>query len=72
MTSMPDPQDYVNEADVEEQETPLVQEETDEEAAAGAGTPQRRDDVDEGDFLEQSEYVSGDDDDYPYGEPEPE
>lgn len=71
MTSMPDPQDYVNEADVEEQETPLVEEDTDEEAAAGTGTPQRRDDVDEADFVEQSEHVSGDDDDYPYGEPEP-
>lgn len=72
MTSMPDPEDYANEADVEEQRAPLLDEDTDEEAAAGSGGPARRDDVDEGDFLEQVEDVAGSDDDYPYGETEAE
>ncbi|MEP9383753.1 hypothetical protein [Nocardioides sp. KR10-350] len=63
--------DRANEADVEEQEQPVVDDaEVDEEEAAGNDVPPRRDDVDEADYLDQVEAVSGFDDDYPYGESE--
>jgi len=67
-----DPFGNANEADVEEQEQPLLDEAPDEEEAAGSDVPPRRDDVDEADYQEQIEAVDGDDDDYPYGEPDEE
>jgi len=59
-----------NEADVEEQEQPIHDETPDEEAVADADIPPRPDDVDEADYLEQTESVPGDDEDYPYGDGE--
>jgi len=59
-----------NEADVEEQEQALDEETPDEEAVADAAVPPRRDDVDEADYLEQSEPLPADDEDYAYDEGE--
>jgi len=65
-----DPFENANEADIEEQEQPILDETADEEAAAGSDVPPRRDDVDEADYQEQLEAVDTSDDDYPYGEPD--
>jgi len=67
---MSTPFDAANEADVEEQETPVVEDLPDEEASAGSEPGSLRDDVNEADYIEQWESVSGDEDDYPYGDDE--
>lgn len=66
MTTMPDPEDNGDEVDVEERIRALDDDVPDEEAVVDAGEPPRRDDVDEADYLEQTEEVPDDDEDYPY------
>ena len=58
MTQYPDD---ANPVDVEEQATPM----TDDEQEQADETPAPREEVDEGDLLEQATPVSGADDDYP-------
>lgn len=53
--------DDANPADVDEQSTPVTDE--DQEGTDAGPTP--HDDVDDADLLEQSTPVSGEDDDYP-------